>query len=79
MLSHPARGVWIETIVQSVGPIYPSCRTPQGVCGLKLLLNDPLHTAYFGRTPQGVCGLKHVRLVCIVPTPVVAPRKGCVD
>ena len=34
-MSHSARSAWIETMVVSVSPVRGTCRTPQGVRGLK--------------------------------------------
>ena len=60
IVSHPARGAWIETI--SVIPEFMEKvgRTPPGVRGLK---HFPLHRLYYlvSRTPPGVRGLKHER------------------
>ena len=39
--SHPARGAWIEMPISASNPALSSCRTPQGVRGLK---SGMLHT-----------------------------------
>ena len=60
--SHSARSAWIETSCRNVAISAGSCRTPQGVRGLK-------HHCFISflllvcRTPQGVRGLKLGRFV----------------
>ena len=57
LLSHPARGAWIEIPVGGKGGIIKYRRTPQGVRGLKLH-GFAAGLGGLGRTPQGVRGLK---------------------
>ena len=52
-----------------------SCRTPQGVRGLKLESNIP-NRQKVGRTPQGVRGLK-LQIIAILPTLITShPARG---
>ena len=57
LLSHPARGAWIEIWIKEQVEAIPESRTPQGVRGLKYFLASLLGQLD-SRTPQGVRGLK---------------------
>ena len=60
LLSHPARGAWIEIGYTYTGSGTPPGRTPQGVRGLKYWVGAG-DARTLGRTPQGVRGLKYFR------------------
>ena len=56
--SLPARGVWIEiTLIKSTCRTV-SCRSPQGECGLKCVIEVFDGVLSASRSPQGECGLK---------------------
>ena len=55
--SHPARGAWIEIFWLASRCLSYVRRTPQGVRGLKYILQRTLPDR-ISRTPQGVRGLK---------------------
>ena len=78
MQSHPARGVWIETLWSLLSLQNDSCRTPHGVCGLKQSV-EVGENGSLSRTPHGVCGLKLSNQQTSQGAAQVAPRTGCVD
>ena len=74
-LSHPARGAWIETIIERLGTLRIKGRTPPGVRGLKLssLLR---YSAICCRTPPGVRGLKPLQCQMITSPCESHPARG---
>ena len=58
VLSHPARGAWIEIMQAALERYMVESRTPQGVRGLKCNLLCLRRRVCRRRTPQGVRGLK---------------------
>ena len=57
LVSHPARGAWIEMLPADFLRDQRRGRTPQGVRGLKCQQGKE-RAPIFRRTPQGVRGLK---------------------
>ena len=74
-LSHPARGVWIETTLFNVESILQHCHTPHGVCGLKPTPAAKLPTIV-SHTPHGVCGLKLMAVTNAAITFQSHPARG---
>ncbi len=58
VMSHPARGAWVEMRWTNCWRQSETCRTPQGVRGLKFFVDEAGLEWDNSRTPQGVRGLK---------------------
>ena len=69
------RGLKSSIAVPSAGV---SCRTPQGVRGLKLPDDRYEYWLYASHPARGAWIEMFVK-ICTVPGTTVAPRKGCVD
>ena len=54
ILSHPTRGVWIETSFPRIAIYKPSGHTPRGVCGLKHLFLNRFISAPQSHPTRGV-------------------------
>ena len=78
LLSHPARGAWIEIREVLCDRIAEYRRTPQGVRGLKLPgdgASDPGRKSH----PARGAWIEMIAFCMACVVGIVAPRKGCVD
>ena len=78
LLSHPARGAWIEISRVMVLLPPPFGRTPQGVRGLKCSKCGGM-LPHKGSHPARGAWIEIRGDYMSIGTEIVAPRKGCVD
>ena len=58
LLSRPARGAWVEILLDKYDVEDNMSRAPQGARGLKFLQVVMFYRVVIGRAPQGARGLK---------------------
>ena len=78
LVSHPARGAWIEIFRPCSIFVYCNSRTPQGVRGLKYIYHDKDGVEPQSHPARGAW-IEIRDRVDGDPRVFVAPRKGCVD
>ena len=78
LLSHPARGAWIEISAERAGETICQSHPARGAW-IEIGCTAQSIGASSSRTPQGVRGLKFLLKISSRRWNRVAPRKGCVD
>ena len=77
-MSHSARSAWIETMVVSVSPVRGTCRTPQGVRGLKLIAHCLISYLFKSHSARSAW-IETIGTKLNAHLAAVALRKECVD
>ena len=76
IMSHPARGAWIEMVRPVSVQVAGTGRTPQGVRGLKYLWPAQTHRCPRSHPARGAW-IEMSQIVQVRVRSPVAPRKGC--
>ena len=79
ILSHPARGAWIEIVAIKMYTYFVVRSHPARGAWIEITRTTWRTPWRRRRTPQGVRGLKYLDELYYIFRGQVAPRKGCVD